>query len=183
MFSAEASKYIGRVGALAIALGIGGAVATPPWVASADETGSSSAANPRGRDNTAQTHRASRVRSVPTTGARRAPVADNLPAAVEVARNSNQQPSGSVPVSVPGVSVARVDIPSPSRAVPNPAVAYTAPEAPAAEAPGRLAPAATASAASTAPVAQAAPVRVVAQPAAAVAATGQLSVPSPSPSG
>ena len=183
MFSAEASKYIGRVGALAIALGIGGAVATPPWLASADETGSSSAANPRGRDNTASTHRASRVRSVPATGVRRAPVADNLPAAVEVQRNSNQQPSGSVPSTVPGVSVARVDIPSTSRAVPKPAVAYTAPGTPAAEAPGPLAPAATASAASTAPVAQAAPVRVVAQPAAAVAATGQLSVPSPSPSG
>ena len=183
MFSAEASKYIGRVGALAIALGIGGAVATPPWLASADETGSSSAANPRGRDNTASTHRASRVRSVPATGVRRAPVADNLPAAVEVQRNSNQQPSGSVPSTVPGVSVARVDIPSTSRAVPNPAVAYTAPGTPAAEAPGPLTPAATSSAASTAPVAQAAPVRVVAQPAAAVAATGQLSVPSPSPSG
>ena len=183
MFSAEASKYIGRVGALAIALGIGGAVATPPWLASADETGSSSAANPRGRDNTASTHRASRVRSVPATGVRRAPVADNLPAAVEVQRNSNQQPSGSVPSTVPGVSVARVDIPSTSRAVPKPAVAYTAPGTPAAEAPGPLTPAATSSAASTAPVAQAAPVRVVAQPAAAVAATGQLSVPSPSPSG
>ncbi|MCX6481773.1 MAG: cellulose binding domain-containing protein, partial [Mycobacterium sp.] len=183
MFSAEASKYIGRVGALAIALGIGGAVATPPWLASADETGSSSAANPRGRDNTAPTHRASRVRSVPATGARRVPVADNLPAAVEVARNSNQHPSGSVPSSMPEVSVARVEMPTPSRAVPNPAVAYTAPETPAAEAPGRLALAATASAASAAPVAQAAPVRVVAQPAAAVAATGQLSVPNPSPSG
>ena len=48
MFSPNASKYVGRVGALAIALGIGGVVATPPWLASADDSGSAGGANQRG---------------------------------------------------------------------------------------------------------------------------------------
>ena len=39
------SKYIGRVGALAVALGIGGAIATAPGVAWADEPSSSSASD------------------------------------------------------------------------------------------------------------------------------------------
>ena len=39
------SKYIGRVGALAVALGIGGAIATAPGVAWADESSSSSASD------------------------------------------------------------------------------------------------------------------------------------------
>ena len=44
MLSAESSKYIGRVGALAIALGIGGMVSTVPFVAAADDSVSPSAA-------------------------------------------------------------------------------------------------------------------------------------------
>ena len=39
------AKYIGRVGALAVALGIGGAIATAPGVAWADESSSSSASD------------------------------------------------------------------------------------------------------------------------------------------
>ncbi|MEI7519666.1 MAG: hypothetical protein WCJ98_14455, partial [Mycobacteriaceae bacterium] len=169
MFSAEASTFIGRIGALAIALGIGGAVATPSWVASADDSDPSStpssAASPRARDRAVANNTAS-TNTSPTSRASR-------PAAAQ--RNSHQRPSG----SVPKLSVARVDLSSSSRAVPAP-TPTTAPETPAIEASAPTVPAATAS---TAPVARTMPSRVVARPAAAVAATGQLSVPNPSPSG
>ena len=39
------AKYIGRVGALAVALGIGTAVATTPWVAVAEPAADSSSAS------------------------------------------------------------------------------------------------------------------------------------------
>src|SRR4051812_16271203 len=44
------AKYIGRVGGLAVALGVGIAVATTPGVASADDTGPSSPAGSTGAE-------------------------------------------------------------------------------------------------------------------------------------
>ena len=83
-----AAKYIGRVGALAIALGIGGVVAVAPAVASADDsspesssasessasTGSSSGSKSTARtgDRTAPARRAPRVRNDTTAPTRRA---------------------------------------------------------------------------------------------------------------
>jgi hypothetical protein len=100
MFSAEASKYVGRVGALAIALGIGGAVSMVPWAASADDSASSS---------TSADSPSHRVRPAPATR--------NLPtAAAEAKRNSRQQQA-----SLPEVSVARVDVPTASRVTRTPA--------------------------------------------------------------
>ena len=86
VFPTQASDLIGRVGALAIALGIGGAVAVTPWVASADDsTASSASAAPRSAAReqaapAAPTHRASRARNLPATAAAQRSAANSTPA-------------------------------------------------------------------------------------------------------
>jgi len=100
MLSAGSSKYIGRVGALAIALGIGGAMSTVPFVASADDSASPSASanSPAARagDDTAPTHRTSR----------RGATTRNLPAAAVAQRSADRTSRPQAAVSLPEVTLA-----------------------------------------------------------------------------
>ena len=99
MLSAESSKYIGRVGALAIALGIGGVVSTVPFVASADDSASPSASTDspaaRAGDDTAPTDRASR----------RGAATRNLPGAAVAQRSADRTSRPKAAVSLPEVTL------------------------------------------------------------------------------
>ena len=100
MVSTESSKYIGRVGALAIALGIGGVVSTVPFIASADDSASPSASTnspaARSGDDANPSHRASR----------RGANTRNLPAAAGAQRNADRISRPQTAVSLPEVTLA-----------------------------------------------------------------------------
>ena len=169
-----AARYIGRVGALAIALGIGGAVAAPPWLAAADDSASpaasaAAAGDERGGQRTADRPAPSRpVSRVP--GPRRAADAGDLPAAPAAQHDGSAPEAG---LNKPTVNLTPVDLSSPSRAVAALSALTTPASAPAA---------ATAAPAATAAIAATEPGEAVARPAAAVA-TGVPSVLSPVPAG
>ena len=137
-----AGRYIGRVGALAIALGIGTAVAGTPWVASADDSASTAtsadstsadSSTPRA-GNQAPTRRATRVQAEQAAGTRRAPAAGGLPVAAAAVVAAAQRGAGNdspVPAkrSTSLVRPAPVDVSDPVRVIPAPGPQATAPAA------------------------------------------------------
>lgn len=125
------ASHIGRVGALAVALGIGMAVASSPGLASADTTDAGSAASPdttaaarSGATHTASSAAPSRTRRQSSAAARPAASVKNsgTPAAAAIGRTVR-----------PTRAVASVVSPGPSVAAPATADAGSGPAAPAAQ--------------------------------------------------
>ncbi|MFN0143100.1 MAG: Calx-beta domain-containing protein [Mycobacterium sp.] len=162
MLSAGSSKYIGRVGALAIALGIGGAVAITPGVAWADDSSApstdsasstESAPAPKARAERAHQRTAGREDAAPTRTAdssTRGRGSVDLPAPAPTAPRGSDR--GSLQLTTapsPEVSLAQIDTSSDVRTITAPS-----PATPAASAVDRFIAAAPRAAAAAAAAAQ-----------------------------
>ena len=99
------SKYIGRVGALAVALGIGGAIATAPGVAWADEPSASSASDASSRSTASSS--ASDESSTSTSSASNSP--STRPTSTTPSEHSSDDDTGG-PVSQSGASISSSEI-------------------------------------------------------------------------
>ena len=163
MFPAQASELIGRVGALAIALGIGGLVAVTPWVASADDSASTTATS-----STSATPRSgAREQTAAAAPANRVPRGRNAPAAAAAQRSTTNSSPAQPGGPVPEVSVAQAAASFTPPALPATAVATPVAVTPAVS---------TAAAASIAPATVPA---VAARPTAAVASFVASAVTAP----
>ncbi|MFZ4373627.1 MAG: cellulose binding domain-containing protein, partial [Mycobacterium sp.] len=142
MLSAGSSKYIGRVGALAVALGIGGAVAITPGVAWADdsspsgasgaESASSTESAPAPKARAERTHQriATREDAAPTRTAdssTRGRGSVDLAAPAATAQRGSDRGSRQLPTALaPEVSLAQIDTSSDARTITAPSPAASA---------------------------------------------------------
>ena len=141
MLTAGSSKYIGRVGALAVALGIGGAVAITPGVAWADDSSTSGASGaesapstesapaPKARAERAHQRTAGRDEATPNRTAdssTRGRGSVDLPAPAPTAQRGSDRGSRQLTTApAPEVSLAQIDTSSDARTItaPSPATA------------------------------------------------------------